>query len=159
MCAISYMYWLPWWLSGKEPACQCRKHRFNPWVRKVPCRWKWQPTPLFLPVKTHGQRSLWSYNPWDHKRIGHNLLTKQQQQKILLVTQLMIDKYPSTMGKSYQSILMEINPEFSLEGLMLKLNLQYFGRLMQKAYSLEKTVMLGEIEGRRRREQQRMRAT
>ena len=81
MCAISYMYWLPWWLSGKEPACQCRKHRFNPWVRKVPCRWKWQPTPLFLPVKTHGQRSLWSYNPWDHKRIGHNLLTEQQQPK------------------------------------------------------------------------------
>ena len=51
----------------------------------------------------------------------------------------------------------EINPEYSLEGLMLKLKLQYFGHLMQRADSLEKTLMLGKIEGRRRREQQRMR--
>ena len=54
-------------------------------------------------------------------------------------------------------ILKEINPEFSLEGLMLKLKLQYFGHLMQIVNSLEKTVMLGKIEGRRRRECQRMR--
>ena len=54
-------------------------------------------------------------------------------------------------------ILKEINPEFSLEGLMLKLKLQYFGHLMQIVNSLEKTVMLGKIEGRRRREHQRMR--
>ena len=50
-----------------------------------------------------------------------------------------------------QSILKEINPEYSLEGLMLKLKLQYFGHLMQRAESLEKTLMLGKIEGRRRR--------
>ena len=56
-----------------------------------------------------------------------------------------------------QSILKEINPEYSLEGLMLKLKLQYFGHLMQTANSLEKTLMLGKIEGKRRREQQRMR--
>ena len=56
-----------------------------------------------------------------------------------------------------KSILKEINPEYSLEGLMLKLNLQYFGNLMQRAYSLEKTLMLGKIEGRRRRGRQRMR--
>ena len=54
-------------------------------------------------------------------------------------------------------ILREINPEYSLEGLMLQLKLQYFGHLMQRADSLEKTLMLGKIEGRRRREQQRMR--
>ena len=54
-------------------------------------------------------------------------------------------------------ILKEINPEFSLEGLMLKLKLQYFGHLMQIVNSLEKTVLLGKIEGRRRREHQRMR--
>ena len=58
---------------------------------------------------------------------------------------------------SNQSILKEINPEYSLEGLMLKLNLQYFGHLMQRAESLEKTLMLGKIEGRRRRGRQRMR--
>ena len=53
--------------------------------------------------------------------------------------------------KSNQSILKEINPEYSLEGLMLKLKLQYFGHLMRKVKSLEKTLMLGKIEGRRRR--------
>ena len=52
--------------------------------------------------------------------------------------------------------LMEINPDYSLEGLMLKLKLQYFGHLMQRTESLEKTLILGKIEGRRRREQQRM---
>ena len=59
--------------------------------------------------------------------------------------------------RSNQSVLKEINPEYSLEGLMLKLKLQYFGHLMQRADSSEKTLMLGKIEGRRRREQQRMR--
>ena len=53
--------------------------------------------------------------------------------------------------RSNQSILKEINPEYSLEGLMLKLKLQYFGHLMQRANSLEKTLMLGKIEGKRRR--------
>ena len=56
-----------------------------------------------------------------------------------------------------QSILKEINPEYSLEGLMMKLNLRYFGHLMQRADILEKTLMLGKTEGRRRRGQQRMR--
>ena len=56
-----------------------------------------------------------------------------------------------TVRTSNQAILKEINPEYSLEGLMLKLKLQYFGHLMQRANSLEKTLMLGKIEGRRRR--------
>ena len=60
-------------------------------------------------------------------------------------------------ARSNQSILKEISPEYSLEGLMLKLKLKYFGHLMQRSVSLEKTVMLGKIEGRRRRGQQRMR--
>ena len=59
--------------------------------------------------------------------------------------------------RSYQFILKEISPECSLEGLMLKLKLQYFGQLMRRADSFKKTVMLGKIEGRRRRGQQRMR--
>ena len=64
---------------------------------------------------------------------------------------------PWTARRSNQSILKEINPEYSLKGLMLKLKLQYFGHLMRRADSLEKTLMLGKIEGRRRRERQRMR--
>ena len=66
-------------------------------------------------------------------------------------------RVPWTARRSNQSILKEINPEYSLEGLMLKLKLQYFGHLMRKAGSLEKTQMLGKTEGRRRRGQQRMR--
>ena len=62
-----------------------------------------------------------------------------------------------TAWRSNQSVLQEINPEYSLEGLMLKLKLQYFGHLMQRAKSLEKTLMLGKIAGRRRRGQQRKR--
>ena len=64
---------------------------------------------------------------------------------------------PWTARSSNQSILKEIGPEYSLEGLMLKLKLQYFGHLMQKIDSLEMTLMLGKIEGRRRRGRQRMR--
>ena len=60
-------------------------------------------------------------------------------------------RVPWTAKRSNQSILKEINPEYSLEGLMLKLNLQYFGHLLQRADSLEKTFMLGKIEGRSRR--------
>ena len=66
-------------------------------------------------------------------------------------------RVPWTARRSNQSILKEISPEYSLEGLMLKLKLQYFGHLMQKTDSLKKTLMLGKIEGRRRRGRQRMR--
>ena len=58
---------LPWWLSGKESACQCRGLEFSPWSRKIPWRRKWQPTPVFLPRKSHGQRSLVGYSPWGCK--------------------------------------------------------------------------------------------
>ena len=66
-------------------------------------------------------------------------------------------RVPWTARRSNQSILKEISPECSLEGLMLKLKLQYFGHLMRRTDSFEKTLMLGKIEGRRRRGQQRMR--
>ena len=65
-------------------------------------------------------------------------------------------RVPWTARRSNQSILKEINPEYSLEGLMVKLKLQYFGHLIRRANSLEKILMLGKIEGRRRRGQQRM---
>ena len=61
---------LPWWLIGKEPAChclQCRRCRFDPWVRKIPWRRKWQPTPVFLPGEFHGQWGLTGYSPWGYK--------------------------------------------------------------------------------------------
>ena len=66
-------------------------------------------------------------------------------------------RVPWTARRSNQSILKEISPEYSLEGLILKLKLQYFGHLMQRADSLEKILMLGKIEGKKRRGQQRMR--
>ena len=66
-------------------------------------------------------------------------------------------RVPWTARRSSQSVLKEISPEYSLEGLMLKLKLQYSGHLMRRTDSLEKTLMLGKIEGRRRRGQQRMR--
>ena len=66
-------------------------------------------------------------------------------------------RVPWTARRSNQSILKEISPEYSLEGLMLKLNFQYFGHLMQRANLIEKTLMLGKTEGRRRRERERMR--
>ena len=66
-------------------------------------------------------------------------------------------RVPGTARRSNQSILKEMSPEYTLEGLMLKLKLQYSGHLMQRTDSLEKTLMLGKIEGRRRRGRQRMR--
>ena len=70
---------------------------------------------------------------------------------------ILFTRVPWAAKRSNQSILKEISPGCSLEGLMLKLKLQYFGHLMQRADSLEKTLMLGKIEGRRRRGRQRMR--
>ena len=55
------------WLTGKESACQCRRHRLDPWVRVITRRRKWQPTLVFLPAKSHGQRSPLGYSPWGRK--------------------------------------------------------------------------------------------
>ena len=71
------------WLSGKESTCQCRRCRFNPCVWKIPWRSKWQPTPVFLPGKSHGQRKLVGYSPWRHERVAHDLAAKQQGQEAL----------------------------------------------------------------------------
>ena len=66
---------LPWWLNSKESAYQCGKHRFSPWVGKILWRRKWQLTPIFLPGKSHRQRSLVGYIAWDCRRMGHDLVT------------------------------------------------------------------------------------
>ena len=72
----------------KNPPASARdaqRCRFNPWVRKIPWSRKWQPTPIFVPGKSHEQRSLAGYSPWGHKRVGHDLVIKQQQQIMCLV--------------------------------------------------------------------------
>ena len=67
--------------SGKEVTSQCKRQkrpRLDPWVRKIPCRRKWQPTLVFLLGKSNGQRSLVGYSPWSRKKVGYDLGTKQQ---------------------------------------------------------------------------------
>ena len=66
---------LPWLLSDEEPACQFRRRGFDPWVRKIPWRRKWQPIPVFLPKKFHGQSGLVNYSPWGCKRVRYDLAT------------------------------------------------------------------------------------
>ena len=69
-------------VSSKESTCQFRRCGFDPWVGKMSWRRNWQPTPVFLPGKSHGQRNMAGYSPWDHKRAGHNWVTKQQQWRL-----------------------------------------------------------------------------
>ena len=143
-------------------------------------RRKWQPTPVFLLGESQGQRSLVGCRLWGH-RVGHNW-SNLAAVKALIFPVVMygceswtikkakywrIDTFklwcwrrllrvPWTARRSNQSILKEISPGCSLEGLMLKLKLQYFGHLMRRADSFEKTLMLGGIEGRRRSRWQRI---
>ena len=68
--SVIWISGFPWWLSHREPACQCRRHRrhgFNPWVRKISWRRKWHSTPVSMPENSHEQRSLAGYCPWGHK--------------------------------------------------------------------------------------------
>ena len=69
-------------VKKKKPACQCRINGLDPWIWKIPWRRKWQPTPIFLPGKSHGPRSLAGYGSWGQKTIRHSLVTKWQQQQI-----------------------------------------------------------------------------
>ena len=92
----------------------------------------------------------------DHKRLPISLSPFQAQSDNRFYSEEILEN-PWTARRSNQSILKEINPEYSLEGLMLKLELQYFGHLIQRADSLENILILGKIEGRRRRGLQRMR--
>ena len=101
---------------------------------------------MVFPVITYGCES-WTIKKGEHGRI--DVFELWCWRRLLRV--------PWTARRSNQSILKEISSEYSLEGLMLKLKLQYSGHLMQRADSFEKTLMLGKIEGRRRRGQQRMR--
>ena len=73
-----YIPWLPWWPSGKESICQHSRCEFDSWVRKIPWRRKWQPTPVFLPGKSYRQRSL-EDTVHGVPRVRHNIASKQQQ--------------------------------------------------------------------------------
>ena len=101
---------------------------------------------MIFPVVVYGRES-WTIKKTEHRRI--DALELWCWRRLLRV--------PWTAGRSNLSILKEISPKYSLEGLMLKLKLQYFGHLMQRTDSLQKTLMLGGIGGRRRRGRQRMR--
>ena len=101
---------------------------------------------MVFPVVMHRCES-WTIKKAEHRRIDAFELWCWRR----------LLRVPWTARRPSQSILKEISPEYSLEGLMLKLKLQYFGHLMQRTDSLEKTLMLGKMEGRRRRGRQRMR--
>ena len=101
---------------------------------------------MVFPVVMYGCES-WTVKKAEHQRIDAFELWFWRR----------LLRVPWTARRSIQSILKEIGPEYSLEGLMLKLKLQYFGHLMQRTDSLEKTLMLGKIEGRRRKGRRRMR--
>ena len=101
---------------------------------------------MVFPVGTYGCES-WTIKKAEHRRIDAFELWCWRR----------LLRVPWTGRRSNQSILKEISPEYSLEGLMLKLKLQYFGHLMQRTDSLEQTLMLGKIEGGRRRGRQRIR--
>ena len=101
---------------------------------------------MVFPVVMYGCES-WTVKKAEHQRIDAFELWCWRR----------LLRVPWTTRRSNQSILKEISPEYLLEGLMLKLKLQYFGHLMQRAYLFEKTLMLGKIEGRRRRGRQRVR--
>ena len=75
---------LPWRLRGKESACQRRSRGFDPWFRKIPWRRKWQPTAVFLPGKSHGQRNLAGYSSWGLKRVGHDWSNLNNSSSLLL---------------------------------------------------------------------------
>ena len=110
-----------------------------------------------MPTKVHLAKAMvspvvmYGYESWTIKKAEH-----QRIDAFELWCWRRLSKAPWTSRRSNQSILKEISPEYSLKGLMLKLKLQYFGHLMQRTDSLEKTLMLGKTEGRRRG-QQRMR--
>ena len=113
---------------------------------------------IILPTKVHLVKGvvfpvvMYGYESWTKKKAEH-----QRIDAFELWCWRRVLRIPWAARGSNQSILKEISSEYSFEGLMLKLKLQYFGHLMQRTDSLEKTLMLGKIEGRRRRGQQRMR--
>ena len=111
-----------------------------------------------LPTNVHLVKAMvlpvvmYRYESWTIKKAEHQRISAFE-----LWCWRRLLRVPCTARRSNQSVLKEISPEYSLEGLMPKLNLQYFGHLMQRIHSNEKTLVLGKIEGRRRKPRQRIR--
>ena len=87
-CVFQQQKGLPRWHSGKESTYQCRRRGFEPWVRKIPWRRKWQPTPVFLSGKFHGQKSLAGYSQWSRKELDtteHAFKPSQQKAKGIII--------------------------------------------------------------------------
>ena len=167
-----HIWGLPGGAKGKEPISQSRRPKswFDPWVGKIPWRRRWQPTPVFLPgeawgATVHRVAQSWTQLRWlsmcTHTYTCLFMIWGLYCWKVfpgpLLEIQEFSDSVFTTARRSNQSILKEISPGVSLEGMMLKLKLQYFGHLMRRLESLEKTLMLGGIGGRRKRGWQRTR--
>ena len=170
------------WLSWERICLQCGRPGFDPWVGKIPWRRERLPTPVFWPGEFLGRKVMTNINSIFKSR-DITLPTKVRLVKAMVFPVVMYGCESWTVKKaegrridafelwcwrrllrvrwtargSNQSILKEIGPGISLEGMMLKLRLQYFGHLMRRVDSLEKTLMLGGIGGRRRRGRQRMR--
>ena len=132
----------PWKKSYDQPRQHIKKQRYY-FANKVLSKLV---QAMVFPVVMYGCES-WTIKKAEHWRIDAFELWCWRR----------LLRVPWTTRRSNQSILKEISPEYSLEGLMLKLKLQYFGHLMWRTDSLEKTLMLGKIEGKRRRGRQRMR--
>ena len=139
-CSHEMKMLTPWKKSYDQPRQHIKKQRYY-FVNKV-CLIK----AVVFPVVMYGCES-WTIKKAECRRIDAFELWCWRR----------LLRVPWTARRSYQSILKEISPEYSVEVLMLKLKLQYFGHLMQRADSFQKTLMLGKIEGRRRRGRQRMR--
>ena len=126
------------WKKSYDKHRQCIKKQRHHFVTKIHIL-----KAMVFPVVTYGCES------WTRK--------KARAEELMLLNCGTREDHKESARRSNQSILKEISPEYSLEGLMLKLKLQHFGHLMQRTDSLEKTLMLGKTEGRRRRGPQRMR--
>ena len=138
----------PWEKSYDQPRQHIKKQRYY-FANKGPSMDQWILTKvktMVFPVVMYGCES-WTVRKAEHQRIDAFKLWCWRR----------LLRVPWTARRSNQSIIKEISPEYSLEGLMLELKLQYFGHLMWRVVSLEKTLMLGGIGGRRRRGRQRMR--
>ena len=103
MCFLIWASLVPqWW----RILLQCKRWGFDPQVWNIPWRRVWEPTPVFLPGKSHGQRSLIGYSPWGHKRVGHDLVTKQQQ--IFLFSYQVASSADSEKGREGYERLVEL---------------------------------------------------
>ena len=132
-------------ITNKECSCQPSRHGFNPWVRQIPWRRKWQPILVFLPGESHGQRSLASYSPWGHKELDtteQHIHTQGKEPEKTMYTHIAITKYCAYTW-SYHDVVNqlnfntnELNPN---QRVLLKLKpsfavVEHTGRLLTEAY-------------------------